>query len=168
MRRIVYAVSSIHQSPLASNMGLSMPNRTLPALAAAALLGLIIGLVHAPAITMNLDIYPRLTDSEFGLLQANAESFAENLACHGVIMGKQDSIAHFFALSIRSDPILFVDNSGPEPTGRHHVCGCKRCNSAATLERWIGITRNTKDELKRAWEQLPSICVPIAPASTLS
>ncbi|KKD57677.1 hypothetical protein VM57_01655 [Stenotrophomonas maltophilia] len=36
---------------------------------------------------MSLENYPRLTDSEFALFQAEAESFAEALACQGVIIG---------------------------------------------------------------------------------
>jgi len=100
-------------SPLASNTGLTMPSQTLLALTAAALLGLIIGGAYAPATTMSLENYPRLTDSEFALFRADAESFAEELACQGITIGKHDPGAHFFDLSLRDDAIVFVDNSGP-------------------------------------------------------
>lgn len=90
-----------------------MPSWTLPALATASLLGLLIGRVYVPATTMNLDIYPRLTDSEFAMFRAEAASFAEDLVCLGVTIGKHDPGAQFFVVSVRSDPILFVDNSGP-------------------------------------------------------
>ncbi len=63
--------------PLASNTSLTMPSRTLLALTTAALLGLIIGGTYAPATAMSFENYPRLTDSEFALFQADAESFAE-------------------------------------------------------------------------------------------
>lgn len=99
--------------PLASNTGLTMPSRTLPALTAAALLGLIIGGAYAPATTMSLESYPRLTDAEFALFRADAESFAEELACQGITIGKHDSSRRFFDMSVRGDAVLFVDNSGP-------------------------------------------------------
>ena len=99
--------------PLASSTGLTMPSRTLLALTTAALSGLIIGGTYAPATTMSLENYPRLTDSEFALFQAEAESFAEALACQGVIVGKHDSSRRFFDISVRGDAVLFVDNSGP-------------------------------------------------------
>lgn len=83
------------------------------ALTAAALLVLIIGRAHAPANTMNFEVYPRLTDPEFALFRADAESFAEELACQGITIGKHDSSRHFFDVSLRGDAILFVDNSGP-------------------------------------------------------
>lgn len=115
MRRIVSAVRSIRRGPshLASNTGLTMPSRTFLALAAAALLGLLIGRVYVPATTMNLEIYPSLADSEFAMFRAEAKRFAEELTCQGVTVGKHDSGAHFFVVSVRTDPILFVDNSGP-------------------------------------------------------
>lgn len=99
--------------PLASNTGLTMPSRTLLALTAAALLGLIIGGAYAPATTMSLENYPRLTDAEFALFRADAESFAEELACQAITIGKHDPSRRFFDMSARGDAILFVDNSGP-------------------------------------------------------
>lgn len=90
-----------------------MPSRTLLALTAATLLGLIIGGAYAPATTMSLENYPRLTDAEFALFRADAESFAEELACQGITIGKHDSSRRFFDMSVRGDAILFVDNSGP-------------------------------------------------------
>lgn len=90
-----------------------MPSRTLLALIAAALLGLIISGAYAPATAMNFEVYPRLGDSEFALFRADAESYAESLACQGVTIGKHDSSRRFFDMSVRGDPILFVDNSGP-------------------------------------------------------
>lgn len=99
--------------PLASNTSLTMPSRTLLALTAAALLGLIIGGTYTPATAMSFENYPRLTDSEFALFQADAESFAEALACQGVTIEKHDSSRRFFDMSVLGDAILFVDNSGP-------------------------------------------------------
>ena len=115
MHRIVSAMRDIRRSLslMASNAGLTMPSRTLLALAAAALLGLLIGRVYVPATTMNLEIYPSLADSEFSMFQAEAKRFAEELTCQGVTIGKHDSGAHFFVVSVRTDPILFADNSGP-------------------------------------------------------
>lgn len=115
MRRIVCTALSTRRclSPLASNTGLTMPSRTLLALTAAALLGLIIGRAHAPANTMNFEVYPRLTDSEFALFRADAEKFAEALACQGITIGKHDFGRRFFDMSVLGDAILFVDNSGP-------------------------------------------------------
>lgn len=115
MRRIVSAVRDIRRSLslMASNTGPIMPSRTFLALAAAALLGLLIGRVYVPATTMNFEIYPGLADSEFAMFRAEAKRFAEDLACQGVTIGKHDSGAHFFVVSVRTDPILFVDNSGP-------------------------------------------------------
>lgn len=89
-----------------------MPSRTLLALTAATLLGLIIAGAYAPATTMSLENYPRLTDAEFALFRADAESFAEELACQGITIGKHDSSRRFFDMSVRGDVILFVDNSG--------------------------------------------------------
>ncbi len=83
------------------------------ALTAAALLGLIIGGTYTPATAMSFENYPRLTDSEFALFQADAESFAEALACQGVTIEKHDSSRRFFDMSVLGDAILFVDNSGP-------------------------------------------------------
>lgn len=62
---------------------------------------------------MSLENYPRLTDSEFALFQAEAESFSEALACQGVIIGTHESSRRFFDMSVRGDAVLFVDNSGP-------------------------------------------------------
>lgn len=90
-----------------------MQSLTLLALTAAALLGLIIGGAYAPATTTNLEIYPRLTDSEFALFQADAENFAEALACQGVAIEEHGSSRRFFDLSVLGHAILFVDNSGP-------------------------------------------------------
>lgn len=89
-----------------------MPNRTLLALTTAALLGLIIGGTYAPATAVSFENYPVLTDSEFALFRADAESFAEALACQGVTIGKHDSSRRFFDMSVLGDVILFVDNSG--------------------------------------------------------
>jgi len=61
---------------------------------------------------MSLENYPRLTDAEFALFRADAESFAEELACQGITIGKHDSSRRFFDMSVRGDVILFVDNSG--------------------------------------------------------
>lgn len=99
--------------PLASNTGLTMPSRTLLALTTAALSGLIIGGTYAPATAMSLENYPRLTDSEFALFQADAENFAEALACQGVTIETRDSSRRFFDISARGDAVLLVDNSGP-------------------------------------------------------
>lgn len=99
--------------PLASNTSLTMPSRTSLALTTAALLGLIIGGTYTPATAMSFENYPRLTDSEFALFQADAENFAEALACQGVTVGKHDSGRRFFDMSVLGDAILFVDNSGP-------------------------------------------------------
>lgn len=98
---------------LASNTGLTMPSRTFLALAAAALLRLLIGRAYVPATAMNLEIYPSLADSDFARFQAEAKSFAEELACRGVPIGNHNSGAHFFVVSVRTDPIRFVENSGP-------------------------------------------------------
>lgn len=98
---------------------------------------------------MTLEIYPKITDSEFALFQAEAESFAEELACQGVIIGKHDSSTRFFDLSARGDSILFVNNSGPSSSDSHHVYGWKRCNRATALERWMGLIRRTQEELER-------------------
>lgn len=119
--------------PLASNTGLTMPSRTSLALTAAALLGLIIGRAYAPATTMNLEVYPRLVDSEFALLRADAESYAEALACQGVIIGKHDSSRRFFDMSVRDDAILFVDNSGPSLLV---VTMSTVASDAIELQRW--------------------------------
>jgi len=119
--------------PLASNTGLTMPSRTLLALTTAALSGLIIGGTYAPATTMSLENYPRLTDSEFALFQAEAESFAEALACQGVIVGKHDSSRRFFDISVRGDAVLFVDNSGPSLL---IVTMSTVASDAMELQRW--------------------------------
>lgn len=119
--------------PLASSTGLTMPSRTLLALTTAALSGLIIGGTYAPATTMSLENYPRLTDSEFALLQDEAESFAEALACQGVIVGKHDSSRRFFDISVRGDAVLFVDNSGPSLL---IVTMSTVASDAMELQRW--------------------------------
>jgi hypothetical protein len=110
-----------------------MPSRTLLALTTAALSGLIIGGTYAPATTMSLENYPRLTDSEFALFQAEAESFAEALACQGVIIGKHDSSRRFFDISVRGDAVLFVDNSGPSLLIVNMSTGA---SDAIELQRW--------------------------------
>lgn len=119
--------------PLASSTGLTMPSRTLLALTTAALSGLIIGGTYAPATTMSLENYPRLTDSEFALFQAEAESFAEALACQGVIIGKHDSSRRFFDIRVRGDAVLFVDNSGPSLL---IVTMSTVASDAMELQRW--------------------------------
>lgn len=119
--------------PLASNTGLTMPSRTLLALTTAALLGLIIGGTYAPATAMSFENYPRLTDSEFGLFRADAESFAEELACQGITIGKRDSGGRFFDMSVRGDAILFVDNSGPSLL---IVTMSTVASDAMELQRW--------------------------------
>ncbi|PZS96553.1 hypothetical protein A7X66_08890 [Stenotrophomonas maltophilia] len=110
-----------------------MPSRTLLALTTAALLGLIIGGTYAPATTMSLESYPRLTDSEFALFQADAESFAEALACQGVTIGKHDSSRRFFDMSVLGDVILFVDNSG---ASLQIVTMSTVASDAMELQRW--------------------------------
>lgn len=110
-----------------------MPRRTLLALTTAALLGLIIGGTYAPATAMSLENYPRLTNSEFALFRADAESFAEALACQDVTIGIHDAGAQFFDLSVRDDAILFVDNSGPSLL---IVTMYAAASDAIELERW--------------------------------
>lgn len=119
--------------PLASNTSLTMPSRTLLTLTTAALLGLIIGGTYAPATAMSFENYPRLTDSEFAVFQADAENFAEALACQGVTIGIHDAGAHFFDLSVRDDAILFVDNTGPSLLV---VTMSKVASDAVELQRW--------------------------------
>ncbi|MCU1047097.1 hypothetical protein JAK48_11095 [Stenotrophomonas maltophilia] len=120
-------------SLLASNTGLTMPSRTLLALTTAALSGLIIGGTYAPATAMSLENCPRLTDSEFALFRADAESFAEALACQGVTIGKHDSSGRFFDMSVLGDVILFVDNFGPSLLV---VTMYSAASDAVELERW--------------------------------
>lgn len=110
-----------------------MPSRTLLALTTAALLGLIIGGTYAPAAAMSFENYPRLTDSEFAVFQADAENFAEALACQGVTIGKLDSSRRFFDVSVLGDAILFVDNSGPSLL---IVTMSTVASDAIELERW--------------------------------
>lgn len=119
--------------PLASNTGLTMPSRTLLALTTAALLGMIIGGTYAPATAMSFENYPRLTDSEFALFRADAESFAEALACQGVTIGMRDSSRHFFDMSVPGDAVLFVDNSGPSLL---IVTMSTVASDATELQRW--------------------------------
>lgn len=119
--------------PLASNTSLTMQSRTLLALTTAALLGLIIGGTYAPATTMSLENYPRLTDSEFALFQADAENFAEALACQGVTIETHDSSRRFFDISVRGDAVLFVDNSGPSLL---IVTMSTVASDAMKLQRW--------------------------------
>jgi len=82
---------------------------------------------------MSLENYPRLTDSEFALFRADAESFAEALACQGVTIGKQDSSRRFFDMSVLGDAILFVDNSGPSLL---IVTMSPVASDAMELQRW--------------------------------
>jgi hypothetical protein len=82
---------------------------------------------------MSLENYPRLTDSEFALFRADAENYAEALACQGVIIGKHDSRRRFFDMSVRGDAILFVDNSGPSLL---IVTMSKVASDAVELQRW--------------------------------
>jgi hypothetical protein len=110
-----------------------MPSRTLLALTTAALLGLIIGGTYTPATAMSFENYPRLTDSEFALFQADAENFAEALACQGVTVGKHDSGRRFFDMSVLGDAILFVDNSGPSLL---IVTMSTVASDAMELQRW--------------------------------
>ncbi len=134
-RRTVCTALSMRRclSPLASNTGLTMPSRTLLALTAAALLGLIIGGAYAPATTMSFENYPRLTDSEFALFQSDAEKFAGALACQGVTIEKHDSSRRFFNMSVRGDAILLVDNSGPSLL---IVAMSTVTSDAMELQRW--------------------------------
>lgn len=87
----------------------------------------------APATTMSLENYPGLTDSEFSLFRADAESFAEALACQGITIWIHDADAYFFDLSVRDDPILFVDNSGPSLLA---VTMYAVSSDAIELQRW--------------------------------
>lgn len=119
--------------PLASNTSLTMQSWTLLALTTAALLGLIIGGTYTPATAMSFENYPRLTDSEFALFQADAENFAEALACQGVTVGKHDSSRRFFDMSVLGDAILFVDNSGPSLL---IVTMSTVASDAMELQRW--------------------------------
>ncbi len=110
-----------------------MPSRTLLALTTAALLGLIIGGTYAPATAMRFESYPRLTDSEFALFQADAENFAQALACQGVTIGKHDSSRRFFDMSVLGDVILLADNSG---ASLQIVTMSTVASDAIELERW--------------------------------
>lgn len=82
---------------------------------------------------MNFEVYPRLADSEFALFQADAESYAEALACQGVTIEKHDSSGRFFDMSVRDDAILFVDNSGPSLL---IVTMSTVASDAIELQRW--------------------------------
>lgn len=125
--------------PLASNTSLTLPSRTLLTLTTAALLGLIIGGTYTPATAMSFENYPRLTDSESALFQADAENFAEALACQGVTIGKHDSSRRFFDMSVLGEAILFVDNSGPSllivtmSTVASDAMELQRCESPSLL-----------------------------------
>lgn len=81
---------------------------------AATLLGLVIGGACMPPATMTLEAHPRLNDSEYALLQTEAERFAERLGCLGLAIELRSHSPSLFELSIRNKPILLVDNSGSQ------------------------------------------------------
>lgn len=91
-----------------------MLRRTSLALMAATLLGLVIGGACMPPATMTLEAHPRLNDSEYALLQTEAERFAERLGCLGLAIELRSHSPSLFELSIRNKPILLVDNSGSQ------------------------------------------------------
>ncbi|KOQ77006.1 hypothetical protein ABW45_10310 [Stenotrophomonas maltophilia] len=82
---------------------------------------------------MRFESYPRLTDSEFALFQADAENFAQALACQGVTIGKHDSSRRFFDMSVLGDVILLADNSG---ASLQIVTMSTVASDAIELERW--------------------------------
>ncbi|HGM5881944.1 MAG: hypothetical protein KH046_14235 [Stenotrophomonas maltophilia] len=63
---------------------------------------------------MTLEAHPRLSDSEYALLQTEAGRFAERLGCLGLAIELLNHGSSFFELSIRNKPILLVDNSGSQ------------------------------------------------------
>lgn len=81
---------------------------------AATLLGLVIGGACMSPATMTLEAHPRLNDSEYALLQTEAERFAERLGCLGLAIELRSHSPSLFELSIRNKPILLVDNSGSQ------------------------------------------------------
>jgi len=78
---------------------------------AATLLGLVIGGAYMPPATMALEAHPRLNDSEYALLQTEAERFAERSGCLGLAIELRSHSPSFFELSIRNKLILLVDYS---------------------------------------------------------
>lgn len=91
-----------------------MLRRTSLALMAATLLGLDIGGACMSPATMTLEAHPRLNDSEYALLQTEAERFAERLGCLGLAIELRSHSPSFFELSTRNKPVLLVDNSGSQ------------------------------------------------------
>lgn len=91
-----------------------MLRRTSLALMASTLLGLVIGGACMSPATMTLEAHPRLSDSEYALLQTEAGRFAERLGCLGLAIELLNHGSSFFELSIRNKPILLVDNSGSQ------------------------------------------------------
>ena len=81
---------------------------------AATLLGLVIGGACMSPATMTLEAHPRLSNSEYALLQIEAERFAERLGCLGLAIQLRNHSPSFFELSVRNTPILLVDNSGSQ------------------------------------------------------
>lgn len=81
---------------------------------AATLLGLVIGGACISPATMTLESHPRLNDSEYALLQTEAERFAERLGGLGLAIELRSHSPSFFELSIRNEPVLLVDNSGSQ------------------------------------------------------
>lgn len=69
---------------------------------------------YLPPAPSALKIYPRLTESEYALMQKEAEGLAESLACLGAAIERRDPSQNFFELSVGGDPILLVDNSGSQ------------------------------------------------------
>lgn len=91
-----------------------MGRLTLAGFAVGLFLCLTASRAYLPHATSALKIYPRLTESEYALMQKEAEGLVESLACLGATIERRDPSKNFFELSVGGDPILLVDNSGSQ------------------------------------------------------
>lgn len=91
-----------------------MRRLTLAGFAVGIFLCLTASRAYIPPAPAALKIYPRLTESEYALMQKEAEGLAESLACLGATIERRDPSKNFFELSVGGDPILLVDNSGSQ------------------------------------------------------
>lgn len=74
-------------------------------------MGMVIADHYLPHATLEVQVYPRLSDAEFRLMRKEAEAFAKARGGEGVVVSSRDESARYFELRANGKPVMLVDNS---------------------------------------------------------
>ncbi|MCU1000348.1 hypothetical protein JAK44_05145 [Stenotrophomonas maltophilia] len=74
-------------------------------------MGMVMADHYLPQATLEVQVYPRLSDAEFSLMRKEAKAFAKARGGEGVVVSSRDESARYFELRANEKPVMLVDNS---------------------------------------------------------